>query len=318
MIVTKSKNKPEISFIMPAYNAEKFISDSITEIQKENKIDWELIIIDDFSEDGTLKVVKSLKKNDKRIKLFRNIKKGKITALNYGFTISKGEIIKLIDSDDVLSKDYFKFLNKLKTYQAHCHNMYITNRKLGIISTYNIDTLMIFASYNYILKRLITFPKAVWSFKREIAKKIFPMPESLPFEDVWINLIIKKNSKKIYYIDKPIYKYRQHDNQTFGGILNFDKKKVIFRAKRMLNLIKILKKEPRITSITKKNPFKNITIFYQMMASKKLSITGILTAKKINFDKKLKLLIFKKMPELARYFLYIKWKIDEIKNRQFK
>ena len=316
-MITKSYNRPDVSFIMPAYNSEKYISDPIRELQKENKINWELIIIDDFSEDRTLEVVKSFKKKDKRIKIFRNIKKGKVAGLNYGFNKSNGKIIKFVDSDDILSVEYFKFFNKLKKYHAHCHNAFITDNELNIISKYIVNPLIIFTNYKYVLTKLITCPKAFWSFDRKIAKKIFPMPNDLPFEDVWINLIIKKHSKSIYHIKKSIYKYRQHKNQTFGGQLNFSEKKVIFRARRMLKLIKVLKKEPRIIYGFEKNIFKNITSFFQLMSSKRLSYFDILISKQ-NFSEKLKLIIYKKIPTFAKYALYIKWKIDEISKSLFK
>ena len=50
-MITKSYNRPDVSFIMPAYNSEKYISDPIRELQKENKINWELIIIDDVADE---------------------------------------------------------------------------------------------------------------------------------------------------------------------------------------------------------------------------------------------------------------------------
>lgn len=308
----KSYNKlPDVSFIMPAYNSEKYISEPIRELQKESKIKWELIIIDDFSEDKTLEIVKNFRKKDKRVKVYKNLKKGKVNGLNYGFKKSKGKIIKFVDSDDILSREYFKSFDKLKKYQAHCHNAFITDNELKIISRYNVNPLIISKSYKNVLAGLISCPKAFWSCERKIADKIFPLPISLPFEDVWINLIIKKNSKSILHIQKAIYKYRQHDNQTFGGLLNFNEKKVIFRAERMLKLIKILKRDTRIIHGFDKNILKKIGSFYQMMSSKRLSYYDILKSKQ-NLSEKLKLVFYKKLPTLAKYALYIKWKLDEI------
>ena len=316
-MITKSYKRPDISFIMPAYNSEKYISDPISELQKETKINWELIIIDDFSKDKTLEIVKNFKKKDKRIKVYKNLKKGKIHGLNHGFKMSKGKIIKFIDSDDILSKEYFKFFDELKKHQAHCHNAFITNNRLKIISNYNVNPQIISTSYKNVLIRLLSCAKAFWSCDRQIAKKIFPMPDKLPFEDVWINLIIKKYSKSIFHIQKPIYKYRQHDNQTFGGVLDFNEKKIIFRAKRMLKLIKILKKEPKIIYGFDRSILENITSFYKMMSLKSLTYFTILTSKQ-NLNHKLKLILYKKKPTLAKYCLYIKWKIDGIKKNFLK
>ena len=315
--IYRPQYKPQISFIMPAYNSRKYIFDPIKELQKENKIKWELIIIDDFSNDNTYDFVKTFANSDKRVKIFRNLKKGKVRAINYGYQKSAGDIIKFIDSDDVLCNEYFRYYSYLKKNDSHFHDMIITDDKLKKITNYRINPIFIFKDYKHIASKLITFPKAVWSFNREIAKKIFPMPEDLPFEDVWINLIIKKNSKRMYHINKSIYKYRQHGDQTFGGILNYDKKKILFRAKRMLKLIKVLKKEPRITFGVEKKLFYNINAFFQMMNLKKLSYFKILFSNQ-SFEQKLKLILYKKATNLVKYFLYVKWKFDEIKKSWIK
>ena len=168
---------------------------------------------------------------------------------------------------------------------------------------------LISQNYNVVASELLSFPKWAWSFNRKLAANIFPMPENLPFEDIWINLIIKKNCKDIYYIKKPIYMYRQHDTQTFGGILNFDKEKVIFRAKRMLRLIKVIKEEARIQDGLEKDIFKNMESHWKLMSYRKLSFYNIFKTK-LKFVEKLKIILMKKTPILPKYALYIKWKFD--------
>jgi len=235
-----------ISFIMMAYNVEKYITDAIVELQKENEVKWELIIVDDFSTDNTFETAKKFADVDSRIKLVRNITKGKVTGTNYGYSLTIGDIIKCIDSDDVLLQDSFRYYEDMKKYDAHCHSSYITDNKLNIKATYQYNPLMLLKDYEFILANLISFPKVSWSFSRKIADKVFPMPENLPFEDVWISMIVKKNAKNIYAMGNPLYLYRQHNNQTFGGIINYDSDRVIFRAKRLLKLMNILETEPRI------------------------------------------------------------------------
>jgi len=301
----------QISFIMPAYNSDKFISESIQELQKENVINWELIIIDDFSTDKTFELAQSFADKDSRIKVFKNIKKGKVIGTNYGYSLCSGNIIKCIDSDDILDQDYFKHYNQLKNYQAHCHNAIITDSELNNIIKYSINPKMLSKNYRYVLSNLLTFPKWAWSFDRSIASKIFPMPENLPFEDVWINLIIKKNSNKIYHINEPIYKYRQHNNQTFGGILNFDKAKVIFRANRIKKLLQIIINEDRIMDGIEKNFLKNMEIYYEVTSREKISYYDIFKLDQ-SFIQKLKIILMRKLPKLNTSVLYLKWKLNEL------
>ena len=305
----KASKKIQISFIMPAYNSEIYIEDSIKELQKENEIRWELIIIDDFSKDKTYEIAKNFQKKDKRIRVYKNLKKGKVAGTNYGYKLSSGEVIKCIDSDDVLHKDYFKYFNQLISHDAHCHNAFITKNDLNIITKYSINPRLLSNDYNIVASELLSFPKWAWSFNRKIASNIFPMPENLPFEDIWINLIIKKNCKEIFYIKKPIYMYRQHNSQTFGGILNFDREKVIFRAKRMLSLIKVIKLEPRIQDNLEKDIFEKIENYWRLMSFEELSYVDIFKAKQ-KFVEKLKIILIKRNPTLSKYAIYLKWKFD--------
>mgnify|MGYP001471458498 FL=1 len=300
-----------ISFIMMSYNVEDFIEDAIVKLQKEKKINWELIIVDDFSTDNTFKVAKSFADNDERIRLVRNLIKGKVTGTNYGYSLTTGDIIKCIDSDDVLLQDFFKYYDEMKNYDAHCHSAFITDNKLNVQAVYNANPLLISKDYNFVLSNLLSFPKWSWSFKREVAQKIFPLPEILPFEDVWIGLLVKKYSKNIYDINKPMYLYRQHDNQTFGGIINYAPEKVIFRSKRLLNLINVLESEKRIMEGFEKNVFDSVKTYNLLMAEENVSIFRILLSP-IKLIAKAKILLIKKTPKLAGFMTILKWKFDAI------
>ncbi len=300
-----------ISFIMMSYNVEDFIEDAIVKLQKEKKINWELIIVDDFSTDNTFKVAKGFADNDERIRLVRNLIKGKVTGTNYGYSLTTGDIIKCIDSDDVLLQDFFKYYDEMKNYDAHCHSAFITDNKLNVQAVYNANPLLISKDYNFVLSNLLSFPKWSWSFKREVAQKIFPLPEILPFEDVWIALLVKKYSKNIYDINKPMYLYRQHDNQTFGGIINYAPEKVIFRSKRLLNLINVLESEKRIMEGFEKNVFDSVKTYNLLMAEENVSIFRILLSP-IKLIAKAKILLIKKTPKLAGFMTILKWKFDAI------
>ena len=303
------KNKKKISFIMMAYNTESYISNSIEALIKAGDLDWELIIIDDFSTDNTFKIAKKFADADSRIKLFKNLTKGKVSGTNYGFKLSTGQIIKCIDSDDVLDADYFKYFENFSDYDAHCHNAFVTDKELNVLATYNINPLFISKDYEFILKFLISYPKWSWSFSREIAKKIFPMPTNLPFEDVWIALMIKKFSKKIYVINHPLYFYRQHDKQTFGGIMNYKSDVVVFRSKRILKLIEVLKEQNVIINDGNKSIFNNMINYYETLSKDNISILEILNSNN-SLASKIKIILIKKVPYIVKYLTILKWKLD--------
>jgi teichuronic acid biosynthesis glycosyltransferase TuaG len=86
---------------MPAYNAGKFIKQSIESVLNQTYTKWELIIIDDGSTDNTREIVSVFEKKDARIKYIyqQNGKQGK--ARNNGIQLSKGNLVAFIDADDL-------------------------------------------------------------------------------------------------------------------------------------------------------------------------------------------------------------------------
>ena len=230
----------KISLIMPAKNEEKFIGQAIDAIIKADYENWELIVIDDHSTDRTFDIVSGYAEDEPRIKVYKNEGNGKIVGLNYGFRLSKGEFIKCIDADDILDNLFFVHLKNGIDGEVMYHDSYITRSNLSIIGTSKINSNYLKLDFSYCLQNLKSLPRWAWSFNRDIGNKIFPMPEAIPFEDVWFSLIIRKYANIIKYIPEQLYYYRQNENQTYGGILNFSPGIVVFRAIRVLKLIHVL------------------------------------------------------------------------------
>ena len=94
--------QPLVSIIMPAYNASKFIRESIESIIGQTYSNWELLVIDDGSRDETVSIVKKYSQNDSRIVCIESEKnEGIATTRNKGILVAKGEYIAFLDSDDV-------------------------------------------------------------------------------------------------------------------------------------------------------------------------------------------------------------------------
>jgi glycosyltransferase involved in cell wall biosynthesis len=93
----------KVSIIIPTYNSANTIESTITSIQQQSFIDWELIIIDDGSVDNTVDVIKNI--DEPRIKLFVYENGGVGAARNRGIAQAKGEFIAFLDADDLWTKD---------------------------------------------------------------------------------------------------------------------------------------------------------------------------------------------------------------------
>lgn len=93
---------PLISIITPAYNAEKFIGETIKSVQQQTYQNWELIIVDDCSKDYTSVLVNDYVKEDHRIRLIKAPQNGGVAkARNIGLENAKGDYIAFVDSDDL-------------------------------------------------------------------------------------------------------------------------------------------------------------------------------------------------------------------------
>ena len=101
-----NKETPLISVILPVYNCEKYIRDSIQSILDQVFNDFELIIINDGSTDNTFGIIKSF--SDDRIILVNQVNHGLTFSLNVGLSLAKGKYIARMDADDISLPDRFK------------------------------------------------------------------------------------------------------------------------------------------------------------------------------------------------------------------
>lgn len=97
-----TRKLPLVSVLMPAYNGEKYIEEAIRSVMAQTISDWELVVIDDCSQDDTRFIVQSLALEDDRIRLYRNLRNlGAARARNRGLDLCRGEYVALLDCDDV-------------------------------------------------------------------------------------------------------------------------------------------------------------------------------------------------------------------------
>ena len=127
-----------ISIITPAYNASAYIEKTIESVKNQTYENWELIIVDDNSNDDTLDLITKYAGNDERILIVHNeINKGVAASRNIALKCSKGEYIAFLDSDDIWKKDkldkqlsYMKANNYALTYTAY-QKYNTSNNKIG-------------------------------------------------------------------------------------------------------------------------------------------------------------------------------------------
>lgn len=96
------KQQGLVSIIMPTYKCGRFIEKSIHSVQSQTYQNWELIVVDDCSDDGTIEIVNNLLENDKRIIFYKNVtNSGAAVTRNTALRNANGKWIAFLDSDDL-------------------------------------------------------------------------------------------------------------------------------------------------------------------------------------------------------------------------
>jgi glycosyltransferase involved in cell wall biosynthesis len=303
----------KFSFLMVVKNEEKYIRDAIGVFLKHKiEYSWELIIVDDKSDDSTFNILKEYIL-DARIRVYKNTGCGKIDGVNYAYSQSSGDILKCIDGDDVLSPHFFRTFS-IMTSDAACHNLANTDQNLNFISRYRPRSDFFKRDYIYVIQNLIILPKACWVFKRALAERIFPIPKSIPFEDSWISFMIKKNASSILLINHELYLYRQHDNQTYGGISNFNRNILKFRAGRIIKLINQLCDQPSINEKINIDNIRDILKdqfkFYSFLSSDFNIVNLIRAFLTIKPSLCVRYILYAHFSRVATWLQYIKWVIN--------
>ncbi|NQU88541.1 MAG: glycosyltransferase family 2 protein, partial [Mariniphaga sp.] len=99
---------PNVSVILPFFNAEKTLNNAIQSILNQTFQSFELILVDNNSTDNSRKVAESLMETDSRVSLIYEPKQGVAFAMNKGLTISTGKYIARMDADDISMPERIK------------------------------------------------------------------------------------------------------------------------------------------------------------------------------------------------------------------
>lgn len=97
---------PTVSIITPLYNKAVYIAHTIQSVLSQTNSDWELLVVDNNSTDGSWEQVQAF--HDSRIRLLQSPKQGPGAARNYGLNLAKGEWIQFLDADDLLEPNHLE------------------------------------------------------------------------------------------------------------------------------------------------------------------------------------------------------------------
>ena len=223
--------KPRLSVCIPTFNHAHFLTDAIESVLSQTYTDFELIVVDNFSTDGTRELVEGFASRDARVRYFCNeCNVGPQENLNRCLQHASGEYVKLLCADDLLEvtcleKSLIQFDSSPNIVLVSCARQLVDGRLNPIrIATYSNKNVTIdgLAMINYSLfnGNYIGEPSAVM-FRRCDAVRGFNTGYRLLIDlEMWLHLLEKGS---LSYIAEPLCRFRQHSGQeTRGAIISLD------------------------------------------------------------------------------------------------
>lgn len=216
-----------VSILMPVYNGENYIEDTVEQIINQTYDNWELIIVNDGSTDKTKSICEKLKQRDSRIKVINKENTGVSHTRNIALTNANEEYIAFVDSDDYIDEKYLEILiNTLKENNADISICGFVERKIS--NSLKDDKLRTYYPKKYLhineMKDLIMdfgnseLLNPLWNklYKKSIIKK-----HNLKFkdniktgEDLIFNLEYFTHINKLSFTRECLYYYIRRNNNS--------------------------------------------------------------------------------------------------------
>lgn len=208
-----------ISIIMAAYNAEKTVGFAVESVLRQTYKNFELLVINDCSTDGTEKIVKEYASKDNRVKLITNSENLGVSLTRLeGLKQAKGDWIAILDSDDAWMPEKLEkqisLQKRLNADVVFTAVTYIASDGKSLNWVLNVPESV---NYKKLLKQnIITNSSAIT--KKDLFEQYYAIGDDM-HEDfaIWLNIL--KAGYKAYAIDEPLTIYRVSVNSKSGNKL---------------------------------------------------------------------------------------------------
>lgn len=275
----------KISCIIPMYNAENFIKNTIEAILKQDYENYEIIIVDDGSNDKSLEIIESNFQHLDNLIVYSQPNRGVSSARNQGIKLANYPYIYFMDCDDIIHPEAFKIMSKkindndllvfayeVKNNYSIKYSHYVGNID-GVFEISDFsekffkfqDTMLLNVNWNKLYKREIILDNNL-SFDTDMKMG----------EDALFNLSYYECCKKIKFINDVLYEYIINENQSIHKIYPnyYEMQKKLFKG-----IYKFLKSKDKL-SINEKD-------FYEHYIEEVLNSISFITRENISFKKKL-------------------------------
>lgn len=253
-----TQGETKISVIVPSYNVQDYLSDALDSVLAQTYGNWECIIVDDGSTDGTSAVAEEYCRKDPRFKLVQEPNKGLPGARNTGLANASGEFILPLDADDRISPEYMElamdeFSRNPETKLVYC--------KASLFGAQQGEWHL--PEYDY--ERFITVNCIFCTcfYRRSDAIEIGGYDEDLRmgYEDWDFLLRLLKPQDKVVRLKKILFHYRKHQNGSAINVAVRNEKELLKQIARKNphiyepckdRVIELMRKEQQLKDLTSK------------------------------------------------------------------
>lgn len=211
----------KVSIIIPVYNAEKYIRDTVKSVQAQTYANWEMWLIEDGSADGSRQVIEELAAADpERIHVLVKENEGAAKARNYGLAQATGRYIAYLDADDLWSPDKLeKQLAYMEEKQAvFCFTGYEFANEAGegLGKVVRVPETL---TYKEALKNTTIFTSTVIFDTNRLSRDKLEMPQ-IKSEDTALWFRVLRGGVTAYGLDENLVRYRRVEGSLSANKLS--------------------------------------------------------------------------------------------------
>lgn len=246
----KPMTSEKISIIVPVYNAENYLRRCIDSILEQTYTNFELLLINDGSTDGSAKILEEVKESDSRIRIVHKKNEGVSATRNLGLKLVTGDYITFIDSDDFVDKLYLEVLYKSLTEND-------ADIASGNFASFNEErqTFLFFTTEETYFEKVYSpqewldqennprhnlFLTVIFTpfklYKRELWEDI-EYPVGRVREDDAIIHKLYLRCQRISFVNSAIYFYSQHEDSLSKTVMQKDIATMISNAEERIALM---------------------------------------------------------------------------------
>jgi glycosyltransferase involved in cell wall biosynthesis len=219
-----------ITIVTPCYNHARYLPEAVESVVAQTHTDWEMIIVDDGSSDGTAEIAQQLiaRFPQRRIELLRQANQGLPASRNNAIALARGAYIFPLDADDIIEPDMLSITSTVLDQRPDVGFVY-TNTRLfgnqsGILENRRFDAALL--RIDCFLHSQSLFRRAAWEQSGYCA----PMVRGHEDWDFWLGLV--EHGWSGFHVPLPLLRYRRSDSSKLDKGRRYD---LELRAQVILN-----------------------------------------------------------------------------------